>query len=224
MTKSTLSENSHFVTTHRYRTSHKLGILLVTLGWNNTNRGFFLTIHKDEEEEGGLLWSHQNQQKPYPKSLGSFLEVLEGFEIMVPQDMITQVKKDRKGIRSKITWHLDAPYSPQHTMTHHYFHTAHEGVLTHVHMGWNNSLEGFYLIIEKDGYAKGPFWSNLDRQDKQFHYPQTLDLFVIVLEKLRITLPPEMIEEVLSDKGRNKNKLVFHHVGSGEYTRCLVWE
>jgi hypothetical protein len=50
-----------------------LGVLLVTLGWNNTKQGFFLTIHKDEEEDGGLLWSHQNQQKPYPKSLGAFL-------------------------------------------------------------------------------------------------------------------------------------------------------
>lgn len=224
MTVVNLSEFIPFVTTHRYRTFHSLGIVLVTMGWNNKQQGFYMTIQHDDKENWEMIWSHLTQRNPYPKSLASFLEVLKQFDICLPHDMAEQVKKSRKGSRRAPMWHVDAPYSPPHIMSHHYFSTAHSGQITHVHMGWNHSLEGFFLVIEKEDQSGEAFWSNWRHPNKACHYPQSLDLFLDVLDKFQISIPQEMVQEIISDKGHDKNKLVFHQMSSGKYNRCLVWE
>jgi hypothetical protein len=79
-------------------------------------------------------------------------------------------------------------------MSQHHFSLIHEGVETHVLMGWDKPTQGYFLVIEKDSDDDEPFWSNLNRCTDP--HPKTLDPFIKVLKELNIEVPQNMITAV----------------------------
>ena len=104
-------------------------------------------------------------------------------------------------------------------MSQHINFTSHNNELTSVLMGWDKPLQGFFMVIDKpDLGLDEPFWSNLN--DHNPNYPKTLYSFLKILFKLKITVPKQMIDEILADGEQNMgNKEVFHSFYDGIYTR-----
>ncbi len=104
-------------------------------------------------------------------------------------------------------------------MSQHIYFTSHNNELTSVLMGWDKPLQGFFMVIDKpDLGLDEPFWSNLI--DHIPNYPKTLDSFLKVLSKFKISVPKQMIEEVLADGEQNfGNKEVLHSFFDGIYKR-----
>lgn len=195
MTTTTLSENNPFVTKHRYR----CGQIVITMGWDNSHQGYFLVIRKDEDP-WDPFWSSMEERHAFPKTIKPFLRILKALDLSIPEDMVHELERDPFSRHSKITWHLDGLYTSNHMATHHHFYTLHQGTLTHIHMGWNISLEGFFMSIKKEGAHEEPFWSNLGQRSRRYHYPQSLDLFLEVLDEFEITVPEKMLCKVRQDK------------------------
>ncbi|MBY0379413.1 MAG: hypothetical protein K2P99_03315 [Burkholderiales bacterium] len=102
-------------------------------------------------------------------------------------------------------------------MSQHHFFTLHNNKKTHVLIGWDRPLQGFFLVIEKDGDQDEPFWSNLNLQES---HPKSLQPFILVLSKLGFTIPDILIEEVMQDGCRNiGNKVVVHSNKHENYLR-----
>lgn len=103
-------------------------------------------------------------------------------------------------------------------MSQHVFATVHQGERTEVTLGWDASLQGFFMVIEKPSDIDAPFWCNLI--DAEVTHPKTLEPFLKVLEELGIILPLEMIEEVKCDGVENVgNKQIMHSIEKGIYSR-----
>lgn len=103
-------------------------------------------------------------------------------------------------------------------MSQHHFYTQHDSVITHVLMGWDRPLQGFFMVIEKEKDLDHPFWSNLSETDHP--HPRTLNPFLEVLDQLSIAIPTPMIEALLEDQRSNTgNKQVIHRLTSQGYVR-----
>lgn len=106
-------------------------------------------------------------------------------------------------------------------MSQHGFETIHAGERTDITLGWDASLQGFFMVIEKPSDEDVPFWCNLI--DAEVSHPKTLQPFLKVLDVLGITLPPEMIEEVTREGIENVgNKQVMHSIENGVYARDVI--
>ena len=109
-------------------------------------------------------------------------------------------------------------------MSQHIFHTTciissiPEDVI--VLMGWDRPLQGYFLVIDKgNSIFDEPVWSNLDHEPS---HPKTLEIFLMVLNDLKIYIPRQMIEEILQDSFENVgNKYVYHTIKNGVYKRAL---
>ena len=102
-------------------------------------------------------------------------------------------------------------------MSQHYFITTHDKLETIVTMGWDRPLQGYFMFIEKESDKNEPFWLNLNEREP---HPKTLNQFLMVLDRLGIFLPVQMIDEVWNDGINNcGNKYVWHNVVDGKYQR-----
>lgn len=104
-------------------------------------------------------------------------------------------------------------------MSQHIFYTIHNDELISILMGWDKPLQGYFMVIDKpDLGLDEPFWSNLINNNP--NYPKTLDPFLKILSKLKITVPKQMIDEILADGDQNLgNKEVLHSFYDGMYKR-----
>jgi hypothetical protein len=103
-------------------------------------------------------------------------------------------------------------------MSQHHFFIEHEGQKTHVLMGWDRPLQGYFLVINKENDTDSPYWSNLD---VAISHPNALNTFFDVLARLNITLPDEMSQAIEKDAEQNKgNRQVIHQITLNGY-QCL---
>jgi hypothetical protein len=94
-------------------------------------------------------------------------------------------------------------------MSQHHLSVQHEGVNTHILMGWDRPLQGYFLVIEKDTDEDEPFWSNLIHADEP--HPKSIEPFLKVLQDLNINIPDSMIEALEEDGRTNAgNREVMH--------------
>ncbi|MBY0380194.1 MAG: hypothetical protein K2P99_07335 [Burkholderiales bacterium] len=103
-------------------------------------------------------------------------------------------------------------------MSQHHFFTLHENKKTHILLGWDRPLQGFFLVIERDGDDVDiPFWSNLFIKES---HPKKIDPFLLILKERGISLPDAVIEEVIKDGLENfGNKVVVHSYKNENYKR-----
>ena len=95
-------------------------------------------------------------------------------------------------------------------MSQHHFYTLHQHEKTHILMGYDRPLQGFFLVIEKTSDGDYPFWSNLDQP---VSHPKQLGPFLDILHGLNIQLPDQMIAEIIQDAKDNiGNKQVLHQL------------
>lgn len=108
------------------------------------------------------------------------------------------------------------------SMSQHHFYTMHNNEISHVLLGWDRPLNGFFMVIEKPS-DKGdkPFWSNLDKSDwDDVAHPNNLSEFLVVLSNLSISIPQQMHNELLQDQLENMgNKEIVHCIKNGIYQR-----
>jgi hypothetical protein len=62
---------------HCYDTVHDGKNTSITIGWDNIIRGFFMVIEKSSDEDEPFWSNLTNHQPPFPKTLDSFLRVIE---------------------------------------------------------------------------------------------------------------------------------------------------
>ncbi|AUR52060.1 hypothetical protein [Aquella oligotrophica] len=102
-------------------------------------------------------------------------------------------------------------------MSQHHFYTTHQSQKTHVLMGWDRPLQGYFMVIEKGEMQDEPYWSNLSQEES---HPKTLLPFIVVLEQLNIKIPQRMIIEIMEDGANNAgNKEVIHVLNDFGYMR-----
>ncbi len=102
-------------------------------------------------------------------------------------------------------------------MSQHHFFTLHHDKKTHILLGWDKPLQGFFLVIEKEDDIDNPFWSNLDIKDS---HPKKLDTFIMILKNMNIKLPDTIEQEVIRDSINNVvNKIIIHSYKNNVYKR-----
>lgn len=105
-------------------------------------------------------------------------------------------------------------------MSQHFFKTTYQNEPITIVMGWDRPLQGFFMFIEKPEckYDEERYlFCNLNEEDS---HPKSLKGFLGVLRSFQLTLPEEMINEVVEDKMINcGNKRVEHQIENGEYKR-----
>ena len=102
-------------------------------------------------------------------------------------------------------------------MSQHHFFIKNDEQKTHILMGWDRPLQGYFLVINKENDTDEAYWSNLDAA---ISHPKTLEPFLAALASLGITLPPAMIIAIEEDAEQNRgNRQVIHQV-QHEY-RCF---
>lgn len=110
-------------------------------------------------------------------------------------------------------------------MSKHMFRTTHENEPIIVFLGWDRPLQGYFMFIERpnrDDEEEKYLYSNLDETES---HPKTLDVFLTVLDCFRISLPQQMIDEVVIDGCENcGNKTVEHKVIGGHYQRKSLYQ
>ncbi|GAB4223542.1 MAG: hypothetical protein Tsb005_18990 [Gammaproteobacteria bacterium] len=84
-------------------------------------------------------------------------------------------------------------------MSQHHFYTQHAGERTHILLGWDKPLQGFFLVIHKPSDGDEPYWSNLATVGLLPH----IDYFLQVLKTQGIDIPQPMIDAVLQDARDN---------------------
>ena len=103
-------------------------------------------------------------------------------------------------------------------MSQHHFFTLHDNKKTQILLGWDRPLQGFFLVIDRDGdNVDTPFWSNLYIKES---HPKKIDSFLLVLKENGINLPEAVIQEVIKDGLENfGNKVVVHSYKNENYKR-----
>ena len=99
-------------------------------------------------------------------------------------------------------------------MSQHFFKTNYKDRPVIVVMGWDKPLQGFFMFIEYcDNNDDDYVYSNLaDNALKTYNgLPPTIQHFIFVLSKLRLTVPEKMISEVCSDGSNNVGNKVVNH-------------
>jgi len=94
-------------------------------------------------------------------------------------------------------------------MSQHHLYLEHEGKNTHILMGWDRPMQGYFLVIEKDAAEDEPYWSNLTHADDP--YPKSIKPYLEVLRDFNIDIPDSMIEALEEDGKTNAgNREVLH--------------
>src|SRR5581483_5231448 len=92
-----------------------------------------------------------------------------------------------------------------------------------VYMGWDRPLQGFFMFIERPACGDDDcryLYSNLDEEEP---HPKTIGRYLDVLRCLEISIPDEMIDEVLRDGRENfGNKTIEHRIIDGRYRKFSV--
>jgi hypothetical protein len=114
-------------------------------------------------------------------------------------------------------------------MSQHIFSTTVNGEEISVLMGWDRPLQGFFLVVQRCNYEPVPgksyneadlyVYSNLNDRNllKCSGLPKTIDYFVSKLDKLGISVPTEIFENIQSDSRHNVgNKLVTYKMDGYE--------
>lgn len=101
-------------------------------------------------------------------------------------------------------------------MTKHLYLCSYNNRLAYVLLGWDNNRKGFYMIFDyQNGCEETAIYSNLFSKDP---YPKTLDKYISYLKEKDISLPQEMVNEVIRDAfKRVEDKEVTHVVNNGSY-------
>jgi hypothetical protein len=101
-------------------------------------------------------------------------------------------------------------------MSQHYFDTTWGSQLISILMGWDRPLQGYFMVIESPENDE-PLWCNLSHEPS---HPDILEPFLAILADLNITIPLQMIQEILEDGAKNVgNKQVRHSLEDGIYAR-----
>lgn len=107
-------------------------------------------------------------------------------------------------------------------MSQHHFYTIHQDQKTHVLMGWDRPLQGYFMVITKGKECIEPFWSNLSQEES---HPKTIMPYIAVLDQFSIKIPQQMIIEILEDGANNVgNKVVVHTLDNSGYSRNVASE
>ncbi|OZC34936.1 hypothetical protein B9Q17_00095 [Marinobacter vinifirmus] len=103
-------------------------------------------------------------------------------------------------------------------MSRHFFKTLYQGKPATVLLGYDQPLNGFFMVIEEDGQESDEYiYSNLF---DEVSHPSTLEPYRKRLNELGIFVPIEMIMEVEADgAARMGNKNVYHSIVNGTHRR-----
>lgn len=104
-------------------------------------------------------------------------------------------------------------------MSFHTFSTTLGAIQIVVNSGWDRPLQGFFMTIIKQ--------SDEEEDEHLFNhlaepvsYPKEINCYLHELEQRGITLPEQMVNELLADGMRNVgNKYVVHLIQAGRYVR-----
>ncbi|WP_348700916.1 hypothetical protein [uncultured Limnobacter sp.] len=103
-------------------------------------------------------------------------------------------------------------------MSRHFFKTLYQGKPATVLLGYDQPLNGFFMVIEEDGQEGDEYiYSNLF---DEVSHPSTLEPYRERLNELGIFVPTEMLMEVETDgAARMGNKNVHHSIVNGTHCR-----
>ena len=104
-------------------------------------------------------------------------------------------------------------------MSQHHFFTEHEESITHVFMGWDTAIKGFFLTIFKNYDDDEPYFDNLKLKTS---HTGSVGPWIKVLADKKIFIPYEMLTELKEDQSNDiGEKEVVHVYRNGEYKRLL---
>ncbi|RTB44102.1 hypothetical protein [Pseudomonas aeruginosa] len=112
---------------HYFNTVHNGLPVIVYLGWDRPMQYFFLVIEKpaepvddtmqdeDEDEDSGYLYTNLYESDPFGLGLGFYRDVLQRFEIVVPESMFIEVQRDaERNVGNRIVTHqADGSFTEQ---------------------------------------------------------------------------------------------------------------
>lgn len=81
-------------------------------GWDRPLGGFFLVVENlnpsDDDENGGLIYSHLGQKESYPREYDQFADYLKSVGIRMPNGLMEALLEDRDSNAGNIqvTWSL----------------------------------------------------------------------------------------------------------------------
>lgn len=119
-------------------------------------------------------------------------------------------------------------------MSQHYFFTELNDEPIKVQMGYDRPLDGYFMVIEKLNEPDEVEETEDDEDDDDYRdetllysnlyqphpYPNSLDSYLAVLNEMGIVVPQQMLNEITQDwVNRVGNKVVYHSLKDGEYTR-----
>jgi hypothetical protein len=79
---------------HYFKTQNEIGSLNILIGWDKPMQGYFMVIDYEKSLSDQPLFSNLTLDIPYPKSLTSYLVILEEHGIKIPYQLIEEVKLD----------------------------------------------------------------------------------------------------------------------------------
>ena len=98
-------------------------------------------------------------------------------------------------------------------MSQHIHETVYNSRPINILTGWDRPLQGHFLVVEFTDQPDEYLYDNLSDPDLAWcmGLPPTMDHFIEKLASLNISLPSEMLANVLVDKfGSAGNKVVFY--------------
>lgn len=103
-------------------------------------------------------------------------------------------------------------------MTKHLYLCFYNNRPAYVLLGWDNNRRGYYMILDyQNGSEESAIFSNLFSKES---YPKTLDKYLNYLQAIQISLPKQMIDDVLRDAfSRSEDSEVTHRDHDGSYCR-----
>lgn len=108
-------------------------------------------------------------------------------------------------------------------MSKHRFKTELDGRPILVDMGYDRPLRGFFMVIARDDAGEDEDTYLYDNLAQENSHPTTLSPFLEALDQMKISVPPEMIEEIECDQLTNVgNKYVEHSYVNGGYIRVPI--
>jgi len=82
------------MTKHLYLCYYNNRPSYVLLGWDNNRKGFYMILDYQNGNEDCAIYSNLFSKKPYPKTLGKYLDYLKDKNIILPTQMIDAVLRD----------------------------------------------------------------------------------------------------------------------------------
>jgi len=100
-------------------------------------------------------------------------------------------------------------------MSQHFFSTTYQGQPVSVCLGWDRPLQGFFMLIEKEGIAEDAdqefVYLNLEDPDLKMGFHRDINSIVDGLARFEIAVPEKLIVEVIKDKRNNVGNRVEHY-------------